>query len=133
MSTSINMLDKERLRTEIAILQEDVPSNNPGIAKFKIPILITESINGHISITANTSFGKRSKSNIISINSEDTIKLRIPTEYTYFYGAKIVPAGTRFIVTFVGANVNDIKIIGRYDYNENGDKPYHELGDDLNG
>ena len=130
MSTNINMIDKERLRTEIAILQEDVPANNPGIAKFKIPVIITENIVGHISLSGAILNKKTNKNIVTSINAEDTIKLRIPTEYTYFYGAKIVPAGTRFIVTFVGASVNDIKIIGRYDYNENGDKPYHNLGDD---
>ena len=27
----------------------------------------------------------------------------------------VIPAGTRFIVAYIGANVNDIKIIGRYD------------------
>ena len=27
----------------------------------------------------------------------------------------IIPKGTRFIVAYIGANVNDIKIIGRYD------------------
>ena len=39
MSTSINVADKERLRLEIAILQEDVKASNPGILKFSCTTL----------------------------------------------------------------------------------------------
>ena len=46
---------------------------------------------------------------------ENTIEIKIPLEYTYFYDGYVIPAGTRFIVAYIGANVNDIKIIGRYD------------------
>lgn len=124
MSSSINTLDKERLRIEIAVLQENVPANNPGTAKFKIPVLITENIVGHINLFNNTINKKTGKGT--PVHAEDTVKLRIPLEYTYFYGEKVVPAGTKFIIAFVGANTNDIKIIGRYDHSSK-DVPYHEL------
>ena len=42
-------------------------------------------------------------------------KLKVPKEYTYFYEGDVMPAGTKFIVAFIGGNINDIKIIGRYD------------------
>ena len=103
-----NNLNIDYLRIEIAILQEDVLSTNPGRAKFKIPTIITESFNDTINVRTHVMTGT-------TINIEDTIDLDIPTEYTYFYGADIVPAGTRFLVAFVGGNVNNIKIIGRYD------------------
>lgn len=124
----LNAFNIDRLRIEIAILQEDIPSNNPGEAKFKIPTIITEDTVAHISTSNNNIVNYRSGNlSSSSINIENTVKLRIPTECTYFYGEKIVPKGTRFLIAFVGGNVNDIRIISRYDYNKDGDKPYHEL------
>ena len=113
MSTSINVADKERLRLEIAILQEDVKASNPGTAKFKIPIIMTDMVIGQ-TVISNTILSKSNLRNT-SVNISNTVDLFIPTEYTYFYGTDIVPKGTRFIVAFIGGNVNDIKIIGRYD------------------
>ena len=39
----------------------------------------------------------------------------MPKEYTVYYGRRIIPKGTRFIVAFIGGNLNDIKIVARYD------------------
>lgn len=113
---NLNSFDFDRLRIEIAILQEDVLAKNPGVAKFKIPVIITEDTVSHIE-TSNSNIINRRNGNLSSssINIENTIKLKIPTEFTYFYGKEIVPAGTRFLVAFVGGNINDIKIISRYD------------------
>lgn len=126
---NINQLNIDNLRIEIAVLQENVSANNPGTAKFKIPVIMTEDTISHIAAYGINNIVNKKNANIsgYSINIEDTIDLKIPTEYTYFYGKKIVPAGTRFLVAFVGGNVNDIKIIGRYDYNKDGDIPYHEI------
>lgn len=111
-----NMFDNDRLRLEIAILQEKVSSKNPGTAKFKIPVIINESVNAHIQ-TGNSNIINMTTGNLRSsgINTKNTISLKIPVEYTYFYEEEEVPIGTRFIVAFIGGNVNDIKIIGRYD------------------
>ena len=49
------------------------------------------------------------------IEFKNVIKLKVPKEYTYFYEGDVMPAGTKFIVAFIGGNINDIKIIGRYD------------------
>lgn len=121
-------LDINALRTEIAILQQDVPSNNPGTAKFKIPVIMTDDTVSRIVASGSKNIINRRNGNIsgFSVNLENTISLRIPLEYTYFYGKKIVPAGTKFLVTFVGGNINDIIIIGRYDFSDK-DIPYHDL------
>lgn len=112
-----NYIDMDRLRTEIAILQQDVNAKNPGYAEFKIPVIMTHDTVGYID-TSNKNIINRRNGNLSAsaVNMEETITLYIPTEYTYFCGKNTVPAGTRFIVSFIGGNVNDIKIIGRYDY-----------------
>ena len=99
---NINSFNKDNLRLEIAVLQEDIDPKNPGTARFKIPTLLTEDTVASIQ-TANTNI------------RENTIDIKVPLEYTYFYDGYIIPKGTRFIVAYIGANVNDIKIIGRYD------------------
>lgn len=125
---NIGGLNIDGLRIEIAVLQEDIPANNPGTAKFKIPVLMTEDTVSHITASGSKNIINRRNGNIsgFTVNIENTISLRIPLEYTYFYGKEIVPAGTKFLVVFVGANVNDIRIIGRYDFSDR-DIPYHEL------
>lgn len=130
----MNYFENDRLRTEIAILQEDILAIAPGTAKFKIPAIMTEDVVAHIS-TGNKNILNKRNGNLSAsaVNVKNTISLKVPLEYTYFYGSEIVPAGTRFIVAFIGANINDIKIIGRYDHNVTGDKPpYIFWGDGIN-
>lgn len=113
----MNNLDINHLRIEIAYLQEEIESANPPTkAKFKIPVIMTEDRVTSL-VTSNKNILNRSNGNISGspIHLDNTIELPVPLEYTYFYGADKVPKGTRFLVAFVGANVNDIKIISRYD------------------
>ena len=111
-----NYLDINNLRLEIAILQENIDSQNPGIHKFTIPSIITGEKVGTIYIqTKNSANRKLLKSTIAKTTFDPTIELRVPKEYTAFFGADIIPKGTRFIVAFIGGNVNNIRIIGRYD------------------
>lgn len=105
---NLNELDINGLRTEIAILQEDIEKKET-YAKFTIPAIMTNNIVSHIS----SSSGNKNTNGYI-INIEDTILLKIPLEYIYFYDGDIIPKGTKFIVVFIGGNINDIKIIGRY-------------------
>lgn len=121
---NLNELYKDGLRIEVAILQEDVESKNPGYAKFVIPVLMTESkvttFVGYSNI-----INKNRNANILnsSINFKNTIKLFIPTEHTYFYDKDVVPAGTKFFIAFIGGNINDIRVLGIYDLpGEVGDK-----------
>lgn len=118
---NLNELYRDGLRTEIAILQEDVDAKCPGVAKFTIPVLMTES-KVTTFVGYNNIINNNRNANILnsSINLNNSIDLFIPTEYTYFCGKDIVPKGTRFIVSFISSNINDIRIIGRYDYLEIG-------------
>lgn len=107
----------DALRMEIAILQEDINSQNPGVAKFKIPVLVP-SINNETIYTNGKNIINKNRIGTASLgytNVTDILTLKVPKEYTVFYGADIVPKGTRFIVAFIGGNINDIKIISRYD------------------
>jgi hypothetical protein len=111
------------MRIEIAYLQEEIESANPPkLAKFKIPVLMTDSKVSTLK-TSNKNILNKTNGNLSGspINLDDTIDLNIPLEYTFFYGAEKIPENTRFLVAFVGANVNDIKIIGRYDAAESND------------
>lgn len=111
-----NFLDTNNLRTEIAILQEDIDPKNPSIHDFKIPVIMT-SDNVQSIYTPNTNILNRRNANLSNapIEFKNVIKLKVPKEYTYFYEGDVMPAGTKFIVAFIGGNINDIKIIGRYD------------------
>ena len=113
---NINSFNKDNLRLEIAVLQEDRDPKNPGTARFKIPTLLTEDTIVSIQ-TTNTNIRNKVNGNLNTsgVNIENTIDIKVPLEYTYFYDGYIIPEGTRFIVAYIGANVNDIKIIGRYD------------------
>ena len=103
-------------RMEIAILQEDIDSQNPGIHKFTIPALITGTSLGTIYTMANNVANKTIlRTNAAVTNFDNTFSLRVPKEYTVFFGADIIPKGTKFIIACVGGNINDIRIIGRYD------------------
>lgn len=48
-----------------------------------------------------------------TMTSEITIDLFIPTYYINDYPEKYIPKGTKFLVGFVGGNINNVQIIGR--------------------
>lgn len=112
-----NYISESGIRIEFAILQESIPAGTFSIGKFKIPTLITATESGTIS-TSSKSIRNSNMTGTYSssLHSSDIIKIPVPMEYTFFWGADgIVPAGTRFLVAYVGANVNEIAIIGRFD------------------
>ena len=111
-----SFLNVDNMRIEIAVLQEDIPAFEPTDAAFRVPALMTENTVAYMS-TSNTNIINRSNGNIGSstINIDNTLSFFVPFEYTFSYGASTVPKGTRFLLAFVGANVNDARIIGRYD------------------
>ena len=116
MQYNQNYTESYTLRTEIAILQEDINSQNPGIHKFTIPAIMTGEKVGTMYVHAKNSANKRLlKSTIAKTTFDPTIDLRVPKEYTAFFGADIIPKGTKFIVAFIGGDINNIRIIGRYD------------------
>ena len=93
-------LENDNLRIEIAVLQEPIKAFIPGFAKFKIPALMSD------------------QSRLNTQTSDDVyIELYVPYEYTFCWGSDIVAEGTRFLVASVGGNLNDMRVIGKYDYN----------------
>lgn len=113
---SSNAMISNNLRIEIAVLQENVEAFKGRLAKFKIPVIMTNDISANI-ITSNINIVNRRNGNLSAsqLNINNTIDLYLPYEHIFTYGEKIVPIGTRFLIAFVGANINDAKIIGRYD------------------
>ena len=49
---------QDNLRLEIAILQEDIKSQNPGEAKFKIPTIMTGDSVGNSNVVSKNSANK---------------------------------------------------------------------------
>ena len=110
-------ISKDNLRIEVAILQESIDAYDPPVkGKFTIPVLMTSGEKATISTGTSNILNKRN-GNIKSstINIDNTIDLYLPIEYCVTYGADKIPSGTRFLVSFVSGNLNDIRIVGRYD------------------
>ena len=110
-------IETDNLRLEIAVLKEEIKAFIPSIGKFTVPSLMMKS-----QMSGSTSSSKSSGS------SDDMyVEIYVPYEYTFAWGDETVPAGTRFIVASIGANINDMKIVGRYDANRNVPNPSHKL------
>ena len=105
--SKLSYMENDNLRIEYAILQEKIQAFIPTYGKFKIPAVMEE----------------KSK---IDGNS-DYIELYVPYEYTFAWGDEYIPEGTRFLVASIGANLNDMRIVGRYDRNEEVPNPSHKL------
>ena len=103
-------LEHDNLRIEYAVLQEEIQAFIPTYAKFKVPSVMEE----------NNSIGDDSSEDIY-------IELYVPYEYTFAWGDEYIPEGTRFLVASIGANINDMRIIGRYDRNIEVPNPSHKL------
>ena len=117
----MNEINQDNMRTEIATLDEDIILDEESISKtikgkFKIPVIMTTDTVASVQ-TSNKNVLNRNNSNLkgSSMNLNNTISLVIPKEYIMFYNGTKIPKGSKFLVSFVSANVNDIKIIGRYD------------------
>lgn len=108
------------LRIEIAILQEELDAFVPKTAKFRIPCLMTENIVSNYS-TSGANIVNRRNGNLgastVSVNN--TVELYVPYEFTFAYGDRTIPKDTKFIIAFIGANINDAKVIGRYNESKN--------------
>ena len=113
-------LDVDKMRIEVAILQEEIYAFEPGYGKFKIPTVMTQDVVARVNSSSSNIINKRNGNlGSSSVNIDNYIQLFVPLEYTFDYGAEKIPKGTKFLVAFIGANVNDGKIIGRYDESTN--------------
>ena len=103
-------------RQEIAILQEEINKYDPpSDAKFTIPALMGNS--NTETTTPNRSSNILNKNNdlgITRVTKSNYITLAVPKEYVINYPEKYVPAGTLFIVGFIGGDITSAKIVGRY-------------------
>ena len=103
-------------RQEIAVLQEDINKYAPpSAAKFTIPAMMGSYIKEQS--TPNSSSNIQNKTNNLGITKttvSNYVTLAVPKEYVISYPYKYVPKGTRFIVGFIGGDITNAKIIGRF-------------------
>lgn len=117
-----NNIREDNLRLEIAELIEpieDADVRNPCKGKFKININMPKAATGTITIPTNNVINKKKTGNVFgasTITSTEYIEITIP-EYikVCMTGEKAeIPAGTKFIIGYPGANNNTPKIVGLY-------------------
>lgn len=113
---TIDTNNLSNFRIELGILQEEVNKYNPPkTVKFKIPAIMgTQNSNQSI---PNKSYNIMNKNNNLGISkttTSDSISLELPKEYLIYYPEKFVPEGTLFIIGFVGGDITNAKVIGRF-------------------
>ncbi len=114
-----NSIDSDRMRLEIAVLQEPVKLKNPVKGKFKIPVVMTQDNVSTVSKSTRNIQNKTSSKRVSSINADNYIEIDIPMCYRFFFSdKKSIPKDTKFIVAFIGGNVNDARIVSLYDSEE---------------
>ena len=103
-------------RQEIAVLQETINKYAPpSAAKFTIPAMMGSSIKEQsIPNRSNNIQNKNNNLGITKTTVSNYVTLPIPKEYVMNYTYKYVPAGTMFIVGFIGGDITNAKIVGRF-------------------
>ena len=103
-------------RQEIAVLQESINKYAPPTAaKFTIPALMgNTSVEKTIPNKSNNILNKNNNLGITKTTVSNYVTLAVPKEYVINYPEKYVPAGTMFIVGFIGGDITSAKIVGRY-------------------
>lgn len=126
MNTMYDFYDKMDLKyPEIAIAIDDIDRCNPGNVRFIIPVLtplmdngkpITDSIRQNKSSLRNDQSVKLEVENIIVTNF---ISIKVPQEVCNVYQVddsnRIISAGSKWIVVFVGGDITKPRIISRYE------------------
>lgn len=104
-------------RQELGILQETINKYDPPErAKFVIPALMGN-VPSNDKTTPNRSDNIKNQNNNLGITKTTVtnyVMLKVPKEYVINYPNKYVPEGTQFIVGFVGGDITNAKITGRY-------------------
>lgn len=123
---SNNTLPIDNMRIEIATLTEDIKSNNNKPGKFRIEAIMTKNDTGKVYVS-NNNIRNSNTANLksSSINLNNFIELDIPSCFRILYGKNKIPKGTRFLVGFTGANLNDARIVGLYDTEVYGEYLYN--------
>jgi hypothetical protein len=111
---AINNLDTRY--TEIAELVYITNKYYPGIQEFRINALVTNKTNETVHNQSSNVKNKNSTMLGLSTTTKgDTIKIKLPKEHTINYPDKFIPAGTKFIVNFIGGDISKPLIVGRID------------------
>lgn len=110
----------ENIRTEIVTLCETVNKYHPGTHAFFLDSLMPLASSGAKPVTtpnviSNLANEKDTKEKIKtkSVTQGSTISLFLPKEHTRWYPVKYIPAGTKFVISFIGNDIGKAKIIGR--------------------
>lgn len=104
-----SFMEQDNLRIEVGELQEDIQAFIPAYGKFKIASLMEE----------NNAGGGSSDDNYI--------ELYVPYHLTFDWGDEWVPKGTRFLIASIAGNTSDMRVVGRYDRNEDQPNPSDKL------
>lgn len=107
--------DKKFEYPEIAILMDNFIDNKRRTARFVIPILTPNFNNERLSISEKpridtSNIVNQNTNNITSVTEQNFVTLTIP-EYMFSNGIHY-NKGDKFIVVFIGGDVNRIQIIG---------------------
>jgi hypothetical protein len=105
-------------KIEFAVLVNDCNKYYPGYQDFQIPCLAAGATTSKNNQTSSGLANKNTNIGVNKASSSSNIYLRLPKEYTIFYPKKIIPAGTKFLVAFVGGDATKPVIIGRYDHGQ---------------
>jgi hypothetical protein len=102
--------------TEIAELVNITNKYYPGIQQFRLNSLVTGELNE--TQTNNKRNIQNKDSNALGISTTtqaNVVEIKLPKEHTITYQKKFIPAGTKFLVCFIGGDISSPKIIGRID------------------
>ena len=126
MNTMYDFYDKMDLKyPEIAIAMDDIDRANPGIIRFAIPILtpLMDNTKPVMNIIRQNRSNLRNdpsvKLEIEDISVTNFVSIKVPQEVTNVYelteSNRIIKAGSKWIVVFVGGDITKPRIISRYE------------------
>lgn len=102
---------------EIAVLMEDCNKYNPGSKPFYIPAIMPDAPKttkqSKKPQNTNNLKNKNKQLGVNSITTTGSITLPVPKQHVIYYKDRIVPAGTEFMVAFIGGDITKPQIIGR--------------------
>lgn len=119
---SQNNIRQDNLRLEIATLIEDIADanvRNPCTGKFKVNVSMPDATETTLAVRSDNVANTDRSNGMFSTNtlaSTEYVELVIPEYMKVCMTGQLatIPAGTKFVVGYVGANNNDCKIVGLY-------------------
>lgn len=126
MNSMYDFYDKMDLKyPEIAIAMDDIDRMNPGTIRFAIPILtpLMDNKKPVVDTIRQTKINLRNdqsvKLEVENIRVTNFIHIKVPQEVCNVYelteANRIIKAGSKWIVVFVGGDITKPRIISRYE------------------